>query len=159
MQAEMDAKEAVLALIASLHVCSLATTADGRPHAVSLMYAHQGFRLFWFSDPATEHSRYIDAASPSRVAVTIAADFRDFATIRGVQMAGVAQRLTDHRQRKAALALLTVRYGFLAGADGGPGPLARALRKAAIYRFTPDHITYIDNTKGFGSKMTFAPNG
>ncbi|MDE2166965.1 MAG: pyridoxamine 5'-phosphate oxidase family protein [Alphaproteobacteria bacterium] len=159
MQAEADAKEAALALIASLHVCSLATGADGRPHAASLMYAHEGFRLFWFSDPATEHSRHIDAAPSARAAVTIAADHQDFATIRGVQMVGVARRVTNPREMTAALALLTGRYGFLARARGGPERLAEALRKAAIYRFTPDRITLIDNTKGFGHKITFDPGG
>ena len=158
MYTEAALKEAVLGLIASLHVCSLATSGQGQPHVVSLMYAYAGFELFWFSDPATMHSRHIDAVPLARVAVTIATDHEDFTTIQGVQMVGVARFLTDPREAAAAFSLLTRRFEFLARIAETSDPVAEALHRAGIYRFTPDRVTLIDNTKGFGYKMSFIPD-
>jgi len=152
-----DVRREALQLIASLHVCTLATFGDGQPHAVSLFYAFDGFDLYWFSDPGSRHSRHIDAAADTRVAVTVAADHQDFAGIRGVQMSGVARRLTGPLEIGAGLARLTGRYGFLAQMFNQPLRLADAMRKAAIYRLTAAQVTFIDNTKGFGHKTSFAP--
>jgi uncharacterized protein YhbP (UPF0306 family) len=144
-------------LLAALHVCTVATYGDGQPHAVSLFYAHDGFDLYWFSDPASRHSRHIDAMAEARVAVTIAADHQDFGDIRGIQLIGVARRLAGPLETAAGLARLVGRYGFLARVLEGPVRLAEAMRKAAIYRLTPDQVTFIDNSKGFGHKTSFRP--
>ncbi len=146
-----------LGLIASLHVCTLATCGDGQPHAVSLFYAHDGFDLYWLSDPCSRHSRHIDAMTEARVAVTIAADYQDFGDIRGVQIHGFAQRLSSALEIAAGLAQLTGRYSFLARLFEGPLKLAEAVHKATVYRLTADQVTFIDNTKGFGHKTTFRP--
>ena len=152
-----EARRDALALLTSLHVCTLATCADGLAHAVSLFYAHKDFDLFWFSDPNTTHSRHIDGTDGARVAVTIAAECRTVADIRGLQMSGVARRLGGPAETAAALARLTGRFSFLAEFLQHPGKLAEAMRKAAIYQLTVDRVTYIDNSKGFGHKTTFLP--
>lgn len=56
------------------------------PHVANLFYACDGFALIWLSDPASRHSRDVDAEP--RVAATIAADFADFTEIRGLQIRG-----------------------------------------------------------------------
>ena len=152
-----EARRDALALLASLHVCTLATSGDGEPHAVSLFYAHRDFDLFWFSDPTTTHSRQIDDKDGARVAVTIAAECRHYADIRGLQMSGQAKRLGGAAETAAALARLTGRFGFLAEFFQQPGKLAEAMRKTAIYHLAVDRVTFIDNSKGFGHKTTFSP--
>ncbi len=156
--AEEAARQDALALVAGLHVCTLATCgSDGLPHAVSLFYAHDGFDLYWLSDPATRHSRHLADASRGRGAVTIAGDCQDFADIRGVQMSGAVHRLDGPLEIAAGLARLTGRYGFLAHLLGRPTGLVDAMRKAAVYRLRPEWVTFIDNSKGFGHKTTFRP--
>jgi len=156
MNEEAKARSKALALLASLHVCNLATYGDGEAHAVSLLYAHHGLLLYWLSDPATHHSRYIEAAPAAPVAMAIAADQTDFRTIRGVQMHGLVRRLSAPEEREAAMQLLSRRYRYLDAANRPP-EVAAALRKAMLYCFAPTRVTVIDNTAGLGARVTFTP--
>jgi len=154
---DRDAQNEALALIASMHVCTLATCGAGLPHAVSLLYAHSGFCLYWLSDPTSIHSRHIDAETRTPVAAVIAAEHKDFHDIRGLQMLGFAQRLSEHDDIDGAKRLLIDRYRYLSESGGRPAEITAAMRRAAFYCFAPTRITLIDNTKGFGTKTIFVP--
>lgn len=134
------------------HVVSLATSGPSGPHAVNLLYARDGLSLIWVSDPATRHSRELDA--DSRVSATVAPDTSDFTVIRGVQMTGSARRVADESERDKLLEKLKQRYPFLARLDAAPANLAAAYKSAGIYRLDPHRIVLIDNTLGFGHKDT-----
>lgn len=131
---------------------SLGLYEDGAPHSCSLMYVHDGFALSWMSDPASHHSRIIDAAGAAPAAVTVAPDYDDFRGIRGLQMTGVASRagLVD---AALAIAPFARRYAFFNGDK--PAALVAAMAKARIYRFTPSRVTFVDNPSGFGCTTTF----
>ncbi len=144
----------IAAFLDAHHVMTLATGADGLVHAASLMYARQGFALYWTSDPAARHSRELEA-NP-RVAATIAPDYADFRMIRGLQMAGRAARLEAEHDVARARALMTARYAFLAEFAQGPEALITAWAKAAFYVLRAERITLIDNTLGFGHKETLS---
>lgn len=158
MTSREDAAREALSLLASMHVCTLATCSDRGPHAASLLYAYDGFLLYWFSDPNSRHSQHIAARGGARVTVTVAADYEDFEEIRGLQMAGIARRLTEPDAINAAMARLMSRYPFLKRFQKGPSALTDAMSKAAVYSFRPDEVTLIDNTKGFGTKIVFVPD-
>lgn len=141
------------------HVLSLALAGEGGfPHACSLMYANDGFVLYWLSDPAARHSRLIDARGRVAAMATVAPDYADFRQVRGLQLAGEASRTTGSGEAAVALARLVGRYGFLK-ADGRAPAIAAALAKAVVYRLTVGRATYIDNTRSFGSKESFAVDG
>jgi uncharacterized protein YhbP (UPF0306 family) len=131
---------------------SLATVAEGAAHAASLMFASDGFSLYWTSDPGTRHSLAIER-NP-RVAATVAPDYADFRLIRGVQIAGRARRLSETAEVEHARELLGRRFPFLRGLEAMPAALRAALDKAAYYRLDPDTLTLIDNTRKFGDKRT-----
>lgn len=131
---------------------SLATVAEGAAHAASLMFAVEGFSLFWTSDPGTRHSLAIER-NP-RVAATVAPDYADFRLIRGLQIAGRVRRLVEAGEAGHARELLSRRFAFMREVDAMPAALRAALDKAAYYRLDPDAITLIDNTRGFGDKRT-----
>ncbi len=139
------------------HVMTIATGADGTPHAASLMYAREGFTLYWTSDPATRHSRELEAAG--EIAATIAPDYTDFRMIRGLQLAGRAARLSATLDVARARSLMETRYAFLAELARGPEALRAAYAKAGFYALRAERITLIDNTRGFGNKetLTLAP--
>lgn len=132
------------------HVLSLATIVAGAPHAASLFYARDGLDLYWTSDPATRHSQPL--ASAAAVSATIAPDYRDFKTIRGLQIDGTAAHLTEPDKIARARDCMEARYDFLRALAGGPPTLRAAYAKAAFYVLRPSRITFIDNTKGFGHK-------
>ena len=145
-------RAAVIDFLASHHVMSLALCADGAPRCCSLMYVHDGFALSFVSDPDSRHSRIIDAAKGLPAAVTIAPDYDDFRAIRGLQLTGIVAR-AGSTEATAALASFARRYAFFRGEK--PPALVAAMAKARLYRFTPACITFIDNTTGFGEKMSF----
>jgi uncharacterized protein YhbP (UPF0306 family) len=139
------------AFLAAHHVMSLATIGHEGPHAASLFYACDGFVLFWISDPASRHSRDVDAEP--RVAATIAADFTSFAEICGLQIRGTARRV-EQSEGARYFALLEARYTFLKHSAEGPKKMHDAYAQSSIYRLDPKRIVLIDNTKRFGHKET-----
>ena len=142
----------IASFLAAHHVMSLATAGPGGPHAASLFYACDGLALIWVSEPASQHSRDIEA--DARVAATVAPDYSDFAAIRGVQIVGAAQRIVAADGHKRHLAQLEKRYSFLGQLAEGPPKLREAYARTAVYRLQPTRIVLIDNSKGFGHKET-----
>jgi len=155
--ADREEIKAALELLATHSVLTLATLHEGRPHAASLIYANDGFDLFWVSDPKTRHSSAL--AVDAGATVTVAGQFEDFTQIRGLQMVGRAVRVDDVERSEQALALLGERYAFFRKFRKGPRLLRSQLAAATVYHFETDAVTLIDNTRGFGYKRTFAPPG
>ena len=131
---------------------SLATFGPSGPHAANLFYACDGLSLVWVSETDTRHS--CDIEVNSRVAATIAPDYSDFVTIRGVQVAGTALRIVAADERMRQLALLEMRYPFLSQLAAGSEKLNQAYARISVYRLEPARMVMIDNTKGFGHKET-----
>ncbi len=149
-EASLEAR--ITEFLSSHHVLTLATSADGEAHAASLMYAVDGFDLYWVSDPNSRHSQHLER-NP-RVAATIAPDYSDFAVIRGLQIHGNAKRLSGPGEILHASARMLGRYGFLRTLAAGPAALRLAFERSGFYRLSPERITFIDNTLGFGHKET-----
>jgi len=147
---EAELRAEILAFLDAHTVVSLATTGPEGAHAASLMYARDGFALYWVSDPKTRHSQELEA-SP-RVAAAIAPDYEDFREIRGLQIHGTARRLKNPAARAKGVARLAARFPFLTQFLTGPADLVRQMSKAAVYRLDPERITLIDNSKGFGHR-------
>lgn len=147
---ETDLKNAVNNELLRYTVLTLSVSDATGAHAVSLMYAQQAMNLYWLSDPNTRHSKTL-ALNPL-AAVTIAGQSEDFRTIKGLQITGRARRLTNAKEENAAFKLLVARYPFLK--QFAVGELARHLGAAAVYRFRPERVTLIDNTRAFGFKQT-----
>jgi len=138
--------------LAAHHVVTLATSVGAGVHAASLMYAVDGFELYWMSDPKSRHSLEIE--TNPRVAATVAPDYTDFKAIRGLQIAGTAARLTAGADILRASALMLRRYGFLRALAAGPAALRQAFERSGFYCLLPESITLIDNSLGFGHKET-----
>jgi uncharacterized protein len=142
----------IAALLAANHVMTLATAGASGPHAANLFYACDGLALIWVSAPDTRHS--LDIAADAHVAATVAPDTSDFAAIRGVQIAGLARKITATDERKRHLVQLEARYSFLRELAAKPVKLREAYDRSEIYRLQPARIVLIDNSKGFGHKET-----
>lgn len=140
--------ERIAAFLDAHHVMSLATCGADGPHAANLFYAREGFALFWVSDRASRHSGELEAEP--RVAATIARDYSDYATLRGLQASGRAHRVVDESERTRARKILEARFPFLAKLTG---PDVRdSYARAQIYRLDVVRFVLIDNARGFGHK-------
>ena len=149
---DTNLSQEIQSFLAGHHVMSLATCGAAGAHATNLFYACEGLTLVWVSEPDTQHSRDIDA--DPRVAATVAPDYSDFVTIRGVQITGAARRSLAADERTRHLAQLEARYPFLRQLAAGPLKLREAYARTAVYCLQPVRIVLIDNTKGFGHKET-----
>jgi uncharacterized protein YhbP (UPF0306 family) len=132
-------------------VMSLATCGPCGSHAANVFYARDCLSLFWVSDWQSTHSRNI-AINP-QVSATIAPDYSDFDEVCGVQIFGVAHRLSDAAERHSARALLTARYPTLQRLSDRP-MIEKAYLSAEAYRLIPNRIVMIDNRRGFSHKDT-----
>jgi uncharacterized protein YhbP (UPF0306 family) len=150
-EAKKDLHVRITTFLAAHHVMSLATVGPDGPHAANLFYACEGFSLIWISDPNSRHSRQVDAHG--RAATTIAPDCADFSAIRGLQLWGLAYRVSG-TERLRHMAILESRYPFLKRPTEGPKKMHDAYAQAGVYRLDPKRIVLIDNTKGFGHKET-----
>lgn len=129
-------------------------TDEGNPHSCDLFYAHTSKYAFYFlSDPKTRHSQNI--ARMPRVSVTIHGLSRGWEDIRGVQMEGIAMRVSEPLERLRAFALYAGKYGFikrwLTSVDT-LGVMIEGLGVIELYRFSPQWLRFIDNSLGFGHK-------
>jgi len=121
------------------------------PHAASVFYAvDDHMRLVFLSKPESIHGLHIGAAAP--VAVTITEQYADWEDIQGVQIWGVAKRITGPAKALAMAAYLR-RFPFLEDLLEQPR-LAAAMRKVAVYRVQPGRMAFTDNTTGvFGREI------
>jgi uncharacterized protein YhbP (UPF0306 family) len=145
MSAGERKRELIANLLAGQTTLSLATvTPDGLPRVTPLFYLPQELRLYWFSSPSSGHSRNL-AAQPD-CAVTIYAPATGWKEIRGVQMRGVASRVSDPEILKDLTPQYITRF-----------QLARLFQpliaKSALYCFEPHWLRYLDNGRRFGYKF------
>ncbi|MGA3027397.1 MAG: pyridoxamine 5'-phosphate oxidase family protein [Bryobacteraceae bacterium] len=127
----------VRALLEGESTLVLATAAnDGTPVATPLFYyPDHELDLYWLSAPGSRHSRNLSARP--RVAVAVFAPVSHWKEIRGVQMEGAADAVTDPATRAAILARYRRRFAL------GP-ELDEAIEHSTMYVFRPEWWRYID---------------
>ena len=128
----------VRALLERENTLVLATTADdGTPIATPLFYYPDGEgNLYWLSSPDSRHSRNLSARP--RVAAAVFAQVSHWKEIRGVQMEGAAETVTDPAARAAMLG--PYRRCFALGPE-----LDEVIERSAMYVFRPEWWHYIDS--------------
>jgi uncharacterized protein YhbP (UPF0306 family) len=121
------------------------------PHAASVFYAvDDDLRLIFLSKSASTHGLHIGKAAP--VAVTVTEQYDDWEDIRGVQLWGVAKRVTGPA-RVLAMASYLRRFPFVDDLLEQPR-LATAMRGVSVYRVEPQRVALTDNTTGvFGREI------
>jgi uncharacterized protein len=148
-------REKALAYLAAHNVMTLATSSVW---AAAVFYASRDFTLYFVSSPQSRHAR--DIARDPRVAAAIHEDYRDWASIRGVQLSGSIERL-EGAARDAALACYRAKFSFFTNPGAALAPVLAALGKAGCYRLTPEEMYFVDNSAGFGkrARVPLGPHG
>ena len=146
--------ELVAAFLSEQTTLSLATTGKSGEASVAPLFYLPGkdLSLYWLSSESSLHS--LNLSATPRTAATIYRDARNWKEIRGVQMRGLAGKVTDPECRAELIEAYCKRFKL--------GRVLRlAARQSALFVFEPDFFRYIDNARGFGCKfeLTRRPEG
>ena len=116
---------------------------DGCPQATTVSYASDGLAVYFGTAGDSQKARNI--ARNDKVSLTVNLPYANWGEIRGLSMAGRAERLTEERQIAHAGNLLLRKFpqGIAEYASG-------ALEGVTLYRVTPKAISVLDYRKGFG---------
>jgi len=118
---------------------------DAEPRSTPLFFiAGNDLRLYWFSSPASRHSR--NCAGNSRASVAVFREARGWRQIRGVQMDGLVSIVADPDLRRELTRKYRARFGL-------GGDFEAIIRRSALYSFTPARARYVDNSRKFANKI------
>lgn len=118
------------------------TSPHGSPRAADVYFvSDDNLNLYFYSDPASRHSRNI--MREPRVAVAVQVESMDWHEIKGVQIEGVAARVDDPAERERAWRLICAKFPFYES-------FTDVVAHLEIYRVTPKWIRWLDNSQSFG---------
>ena len=145
-------KELVGAFLKSHGTLTLSTAdEDGAPQSAPLFYlADEQLRLYWLSSASSRHSRNLKQRPG--VAVSVYSATEDWKDIRGVQMRGAVAVVASRSERREIIESYCARFRLDA-------QMNTAIARSRLYRFQPEWIRYLDNSKRFGYKfeLTMGP--
>lgn len=125
---------------------TLATMGAAGVWATAVFYVNDGFDLYFLTAGHTRHGHNIGARAV--IAAAIQEDYRDWDSIKGIQLEGEVVLLAGD-DRDTAVSLYTQKYPFITQADV---TMQAALAKVNWYRLRPDRLYFIDNSKGLGHR-------
>lgn len=130
----------------SVSTMTLATTSlEGVPHAAPLYFAADGeLHLYFFSDPRSQHIRYV-THHPS-AAVTLYPLCSRWEDIRGLQMQGEVQLVNQGLEWAEGWEIYAAKFPFVS-------KLKDIVDSNTLYVFIPHWVRLVDNRRGFGFKQ------
>jgi len=149
-------RDLVLAYLAAHNTVSLATVGPEGPWAATVFYVNVGTDLYFLSEPKTRHCQNIRATG--RVAGTINEDYRDWQEIKGIQLEGRAEEVTNPLEIMRALGAYLDKYPFVRQFLS-PSKLLEGVQIAGktfdirLWRLRPERLYYLDNARGFSNRQ------
>lgn len=146
-------KRQILDYLRAHNTMTLATCVGDLPWASTVFYASDDLRLYFFSAPDSRHCQNL--ASNQRVAVTIQEDYKDWRTIKGIQLEGQVDLVDSVIEKAKAMAIYARKYPDVIKLFTSPdsGVFYKAFLKVKFYCVTPTKIFFIDNAQGFGKRQ------
>jgi nitroimidazol reductase NimA-like FMN-containing flavoprotein (pyridoxamine 5'-phosphate oxidase superfamily) len=131
------------AILDEAHDMTLATCGPGgAPHVTVVSFANNGLKLYFGCAPDSQKAQNLGAAG--RAAATVTLPYKDWSQIRGLSLVGRARRLEDMAEIDAASLLFQEKFPEIARyAETSSQPIR-------IYELTPERISVLDYTRGFG---------
>lgn len=138
---------------------SLCTNGPESPWCTPVYYVHRGVDFYFFSSPESRHIQ--DTRFQIRAAAAITGNHDRWEDIRSVQMSGRVLPVPTLRQKAAAVRLYLRKFPFvddflfqqeLRGRFFAGKPIHWNL-----YTFQAAEIYYLDNRRGFGSRVPVFP--
>ena len=134
-----------LSEILNLSTLTLATASpECEPSSAPVYFAAgQDLRLYFFSDPGSQHSR--NTAQNPQAAAAIYPEVHDWRDIRGLQLRGRVRVVEPGLEWEAAWELYTAKFPFVS-------ELRAVVASNTLYVFEPRWVRLVDNRRGFGFK-------
>ena len=137
---------------------TLATHGPAGPWAASLFFARDAeLNLYFISSRSTRHAK--DLLADRTVAVTVNADHDNWKDIRGLQISGTAEIVTENGKADAADLYLQkfsdVRHILAGPSTDAERKIAASFIASEFFRIRPRTVRMIDNIKGFGHTAEF----
>ena len=139
-------RKQVLEYLRQHQVMTLATIGTEGPWAATVFYVNEDFELYFLSSGHTRHSQNI--SENSRAAAAIQEDYKDWPSIKGIQLEGVVSQLQGADRRRAR-SLYEEKYQFIKNATT---QIRLGLARANWYQLIPSRLYFIDNSKGLGHR-------
>ncbi len=130
-------------LLASENDMTIATVReDGYPQATTVSYVSDGLKIYFGCDAGSQKARNI--ARSNKVSLAIDAPYASWEEIKGLSIGGTAERVTEKQELNRVVRLMHAKFPqineYATDADAG----------LAVFRITPQVISVLDYTKGFG---------
>ncbi len=115
---------------------------DGFPQATTVSYVSDGTAIYFGTWTKSQKARNI--ARCNKVSLTVNLPYADWNQIKGVSLAGTAERVTRSDELARAGALMMAKFPQVA--NFVPPDMA----EMAMMRVTPRVVSILDYSKGFG---------
>lgn len=151
---QFDSKTMELAtrILASASELTLATVrGDGSPHASTVNFASDNMTLY--AAISIDGGKAHDLNGETRVALTVNAPYDTWNEIQGMSVEGQAAFITDPQELSLASALLLLKLPDYARIIADPRVLPWP--GMIFIRITPEKVSLLDYTKGFGHTEAF----
>jgi nitroimidazol reductase NimA-like FMN-containing flavoprotein (pyridoxamine 5'-phosphate oxidase superfamily) len=136
-------KRQIIDLLDGHRIMTIATNRpDGWPQATVVGYANDGLLIYCLLARAGQ--KWANILRDPRVSIAIARDYPDPMQIKGLSMAARAVEVTDADERQRVGAIFLKRYPEYMTM---PTPAAGEM---PMVRFTPEIVSILDYSKGFG---------
>jgi general stress protein 26 len=144
---DQQARQFVLRILKDVNDMTLATLRpDGYPQATTVSFANHGLALYVGVGLDSQKSHNI--RQNNRVSLTVTAPYADWNHIQGLSMAGIAEIIHDREEMDRAAQCMLKRYPQIRAL--GPATQSLPWDGALFIRITPQVISILDYTKGFG---------
>jgi general stress protein 26 len=140
---EKDAKQKVIDYLGGHLYLNLATVSqDGSPLSHTVGYVSDGAQVYFVTDKKSRKAKNI-MGNPS-VAYTVDEDYTDLTRIKGVQMKGKANLVTDSSVIAKILDGMGKKFPQMKEMPANPDYV--------FFRIVPEEAYFIDNSVGFGHR-------
>ena len=143
---ERERRELALAYLRRHQVMTLATIGPEGPWAAAVFYVNERFAFYFLSAGHTRHSQNI--VEDSHVAAAIQEDYKDWPSIKGIQLEGVVNQIQGVEQQRA-ISLYEEKYPFIKNATS---QIRLGLARVNWYQLLTSRLYFIDNSKGLGHR-------
>lgn len=138
-------RKTIQAILDGQRIMSVATLRpDGWPQATTVGYVNDGLTLYFLC--SSDSQKAANLARDNRVSLTINPDVSQLMEIKGLSMAGLAEKVEDPAEADRVLLMMPAKYP-------PQQDLAIAMPRRdqiSIFRVMPAVISVLDYSKGFG---------
>lgn len=152
-----ELRDRVLAYFADRTVLTLATCGPAGLWAAPIMYVNEGTTLYFTSVAATRHGQNMESART--VVGVITDECREFQQMKGAQIEGTVERLTDPAERRRVVRAYLKKFPFAFGLwpdQHDPDVIALDPGIHNFYRITPTKLLFTDNEHSPGQREELA---